>query len=470
MRRWVLPSKNSVWNVLSSVKLTIVLLFTLAASSILGTFIPQQRDPDAYLDQYGQTVFRVLDFLQVFDIYHSWWFQLLLLLLVLNLIVCSLERLSGTWKIVFSSQPTLNPERFRQQKNAREFTDPRSAPALLKIYEPHLKRSFSSVRLEDRDRSRCLYAEKHRWSRLGVYVVHASVLLMLIGGLIGSLFGFDGFATIPEGESISRVRAKNSQQILELGFELSCKDFQVSFYDSGQPKEYRSDLVLLKQGKPVYEKSIRVNDPLRYQGISVYQSSYGQVPQEHGRQSAPQEIDLTIEDKGSGEVYQISTRIGQENELPAGLGILTLIDYKPNFRLRGMDLGPCLLARHLQPEQEPVHLLLPLNYPKFDTMRQGAITISITGIRGGGSPSPAEPVYYTGLQIKKDPGVWVVYSGFILMIIGCFIAFFLSHQRVCVLITPENGHSRVLISGLADKNKLGMDKLVERLSRTLSTL
>ncbi|MFW6055329.1 MAG: cytochrome c biogenesis protein ResB [Thermodesulfobacteriota bacterium] len=458
-----------MWDFLASVKLTIFLLFTLAATSIVGTIVPQQKSPETYLEEYGPGVYRLLDFLNVFDMYHSWWFQLLLFLLVANLVVCSLQRLSSTWKLVFTRQTSFKPERFLGLKNKREFVDNRSPEELLKVFEPHMQRAFKDLHIQDQAGSRYLFGERLRWSRLGVYVVHLSVILMLIGGLIGSLFGFNGFATIPEGESVSRVRAQNSDQILDLGFELKCEDFEVSFYDSGQPKEFRSDLVLLSKGEPVYEKSIRVNDPLRYQGISIYQSTYGRVSPEHSGHSAPEEVDLMILPKASGKEYTLTARLGEKNELPAGLGTLTLVDYKPDFHFQGMELGPSLLARHTRAKEEPVYVLLPLNYPNFDKMRQAAVHFSVTRTRGGHVPeSPAEPVYYTGLQIKKDPGVWVVYSGFVLLIIGCFITFFLSHQRVCLAIVPVDGKSRVVVSGLADKNKLAMDRKVEQLSKALS--
>ncbi|MCF8039733.1 MAG: cytochrome c biogenesis protein ResB [Desulfohalobiaceae bacterium] len=470
-RRCLLHNKYSLWNSFASVKLTIVLLFTLAATSILGTVIPQQKDPEAYLRQYGEGVYRLLDFLNILDMYHSWWFQLLLLLLVANLVVCSLQRLSSTWKLVFTREPSFRPDRFRNLKNKQEFKDKRSADELLRVFQPHVQSSFPRTHLQDQDGSRYLFGEKHRWSRLGVYVVHLSVLLMLIGGLIGSLLGFKGFTTIPEGESVTRIRSQNTDEVIDLGFELKCEDFEVSFYDSGQPKEFRSDLVVLKQGKPVYEKSIRVNQPLRYQGISIYQSTYGRVPPEHSGQSAPEEIDLLLHHQASGKEYSLTTRIGEKNELPAGLGTLTLVDYKANFHLKGMELGPSLLARHSRPEKEPVYLLLPLNYPNFDKMRQAGVYFTVKKTRGGHVPeAPVEPVYYTGLQIKKDPGVWVVYSGFILLIIGCFITFFLSHQRVCVAVIQDEGKSRVVVSGLADRNKLAMDRKVEQLSRALPNL
>ena len=75
--------------------------------------------------------------------------------------------------------------------------------------------------------------------------------------------------------------------------------------------------------------------------------------------------------------------------------------------------------------------------------------------------------YYTGLQVIKDFGVWVVYSGFILLIVGCFVTFFMSHQRVCVEVASSGNKSKVTVSGFSNKNKLGMQQKVTHLSKKL---
>jgi cytochrome c biogenesis protein len=78
--------------------------------------------------------------------------------------------------------------------------------------------------------------------------------------------------------------------------------------------------------------------------------------------------------------------------------------------------------------------------------------------------------YYTGLQVTKDPGVWVVYSGFILLIIGCYITFFMSHQRLCIDIVKKGKKCRVMVSGTANKSKLGMQNKIKRISEKLIDL
>jgi cytochrome c biogenesis protein len=80
------------------------------------------------------------------------------------------------------------------------------------------------------------------------------------------------------------------------------------------------------------------------------------------------------------------------------------------------------------------------------------------------------PRYYTGLQVSRDPGVWVVYTGFILMIIGIYLTFFMSHQQVCIDVTSQGKKSRILVAGISNKNKLGMQKKVTKLSEHLNSL
>ena len=108
-----------------------------------------------------------------------------------------------------------------------------------------------------------------------------------------------------------------------------------------------------------------------------------------------------------------------------------------------------------------VFVLLPTRFPSFDGMRKGNVIVSVAGY---------DQRYYTGLQVSNDPGVWVVYSGFIMMIIGCFITFFMSHQRLCIEVTKKGGKSVVMVAGTANKNKLGMQNKIKKISQRLIDL
>ena len=114
--------------------------------------------------------------------YHSWWFQLLLLLLVVNILVCSIERLRVVIKIVFIKTPRFDISRFRRLTGREEFIDNRPAEQLINIYEPLIAGKFGYNRTEKTDTGFCIFAEKWRWTRFGVYIVHLSVILLVAGG------------------------------------------------------------------------------------------------------------------------------------------------------------------------------------------------------------------------------------------------------------------------------------------------
>jgi cytochrome c biogenesis protein len=203
---------NSLWKFFASVKLSVVLLLLLAVTSIIGTFIPQNESPEKYIKAFGEYFYKIFDIFNFFDMYHSWWFQFLILMLATNIVVCSVNRLSATWKIVFVKIPPFNISRFRKISKKEEFTINRSPEQLKIIYEQFVSRRFGYIRVDQTDKGFNIFAEKWRWTRFGVYMVHLSILLLLIGSLIGSIFGFDGYVNIPEGETASSISLRSSQQ------------------------------------------------------------------------------------------------------------------------------------------------------------------------------------------------------------------------------------------------------------------
>ncbi len=111
-------------------------------------------------------------------------------------------------------------------------------------------------------------------------MIHAGVLVIILGAVIGSILGFDGNVNIPEGGSADRIELRGGKGVMELGFSVMCDKFSVEFYDSGMPKLYKSDLSFLRDGQIQARGSLMVNHPMEFDGISFYQSSYGAVPGE----------------------------------------------------------------------------------------------------------------------------------------------------------------------------------------------
>ena len=461
---------DAIWEFFASIRLTIILLLSLAVTSIIGTLIPQNKPPMEYLQAFGEFRYRLFNALDFFDMYRSWWFRLLIVLLALNIIICSIERLAALSKILFVKNPKIKPSRFRQAKNKVVFETPHPASELKEHYAPIVRRGFSYFTAETSDNGIWLYVERWRWTRIGVYVVHLSVVLLLVGSLVGSILGFEGFVNIPEKESTSRIFLRNTGQAFQLPFEVHCEDFDVSFYDNGAPKEFRSSLKIIENGQTVIAKDIIVNDPLRYRGINFFQSSYGKMdsPHDPGDDVAPEEFDLRVIEKASGAAHTFTARVGERQEIPDGRGAFTILTYRPNLTFGGQDIGAGIEVELKLPGQEAQTILLPLHFPSFDKMRGGALFFSVTGQKQKDfKPQAAAERYYTGLQVTRDPGVPIVYAGFIVMLVGFVIAFFMSHQMVAVEITAQGQGSRVSVAGVSNRNKLGMERKVQRLAAQL---
>ena len=203
-----------VWDFFCSLKLTLSLLIGLALTSIIGTIVMQGPSRE-YLATLSETKIRLYSALGFFDMYHSWWFILLLYLLTLNLICCSIKRLPRVWKIVF--EPVLVMDERHEKtlgSNVRELKLPGSRDALKEKLVSFLKAEFATPTVTEHNGEYHLFAQKNRLCRLGVYVVHFSIIIIFIGALLGSFFGYKAYVNIPEGGSISQVQSRSGQTIL----------------------------------------------------------------------------------------------------------------------------------------------------------------------------------------------------------------------------------------------------------------
>jgi cytochrome c biogenesis protein len=441
---------DTIWNFFASIQLTIVLLLSLAISSIVGTLIPQNADPREYLKAFGEFYFRFFHALDLFDMYHSWWFQLLLLMLVLNIIVCSIDRLSANRKILLVRRPKFTFGRFKNAKFDKGVSLSRPPEKIEKRCQAFWQRKFGHVQFDTTENGFRLFGEKGRWTRFGVYVVHLSVVILLIGGMIGSLFGFEGFVNLAPGDATSQIRLRQSNQVLDLGFTVRCDDFIVSFHENGAPELFQSSLAIVEDGETVVEKDIIVNDPLRYKGVNFYQASYGPLP--------PKGAKLSFTSKATGMIYQREVLIGKQVALPESLGRFTLMRLDNAATFRGQQIGEAFVGILSAGGKQDQEVILPIRFPSFDKMRGGDVHIAVQ-----------EPLlnYFTGLEVSRDPGVWVVYVGFVLMILGCYITFFMTHQQFCIDVSREAEGSRVRIAGIANKNKLAIPRKVSALAEDL---
>lgn len=460
---------DALWRFFASLKLTVIILLTLAVLAGVGTFLPQNQSPADYFRAFGPFWYQILATLDLFDLYHAWWFRLLVMMLVVNIIICSVDRLQATWKVIFNRPRDLNLGKFRSRKSRIAFQITGAPDQLQGAIGQQVKRVVGRYRTFSADQGFVLAVDKGRWTRLGVYVVHLSVIVLLIGGLIGSMLGFEGYVNLPEQETINTIELRHSGLPQALPFALRCDDFKMQVYDTGAPREWRVWLTILENDREVAHKDIIVNDPLRYKGINIFLSSYGKLnePASAAIQAFDphEKIHLNFQSRASGMLYDKSALMNETVDLPEGQGTLVIKAFEAKGMFKDVEIGPTLIAELTPENGSPETIFLPLKAPKFDAMRRGALIISAAVKR-----EPQETRYYAGLQITRDPGVGLVYTAFILMIAGCFICFFMSHRQVVVEVLGQGDHCQVLVSGTANKNKLGLEAKLKRLTDRLKEL
>lgn len=440
---------TSLWKFFSSLKLTVFLLIGLAAVSIIGTVIPQGSPPPAeYLQTISQAKFDIYQKLGFFDMYHSWWFVLLLYLLTVNLVACTLRRLPHDWKLMTEQVPTLDEAREKSLPLSHTWKNKGNTGDLKRQASDILKAGFAAPLVTKVNDEYHLFAQKGRYSRLGVYILHAGIVVVFIGAIIGSLFGFRGNVWIDEGASVSTV-SSNKGVSLDLGFSVRCDSFSVTYYDNGAPKEFKSILTVSENGRTVIDKRpVIVNSPLTYRGITFYQSSYSP--------SGAPVFHLNVRDRKSGATSHIDVAQGETVRLPNGESLRAL-DYTQDVSQHIQQLsGPAVRVELLPRDGEARTILLLKSYSDFDDMRKGDQIFSLENI---------DVKWRTGLQVTKDPGVWIVWLGCILLVGGIFMAFFMSHRRVWVRI----GGGRLVFAGSAGKNqaafRAAFDDLAEKLKK-----
>jgi cytochrome c biogenesis protein len=434
-----------IYKTLANLRTGIVLLILVVITSALGTFILQRPATDAekMARAYSPETLLWLDRIGLTDVFHTWWFMTLLTLVSLSIVFVSLDRFPNSWR--FYARPFRKTDsHFRAALPNKVELPIRNAENGLNAAERALEKlGWPVERIADKS-GPSLYSERHRFSVMAVYVIHASLLLIFCGGIIDGIFGYNGFMALERGQQVNQIELRNGAK-KTLPFSIKCYGAGQENYPDGSPKKWWSKLAVVQDGKEIQMKEIVVNDPLVQSGLRFYQSTFGPTGKLDGLT-----LLATPENAASREV---NLRMNEPFDLDANTTV-TLAEYIPDFFIRDNQIfkrsdNPDNPAFRLQVKNkapgEDAKLWL---FPAYGETAQGQKTNYSFAFRD------VQMGYFTGLEVSHEPGQWLVWAGCLLMGAGLFVAFYMVHMRLWIAAVPDARGKLVLwIGGQANKNR-----------------
>ena len=457
---WETRILGRMWHFFTSVRLALVLILAITAAVFAGTMLDQvapsvRSDPAAYSQwltrvegTYGAFPTKVFDFFDMFNVFRTLWFRLLVGLLTVNIIVCTLNRWKGIWRTVFPPRIRMTDAFFQHARFNAKYMIEEPAGAAAAMVKKGLKHGRYRVSTEAEAGSVALYADRNRFSRFGTFISHLSLVLILAGTVVGGMWGLsDPEFIVPEG--ITRD--------VGLGTDLSVRleHFTDEYYVEGPPKDFRSELVILRDGEEVKRGTARVNSPLSYEGMKFHQSFFGQTAL------------MMVKAKDGTSLYDGPVPLAwqtREGNRPVG-----------SFTLGSENLEVWVIGPR-SGENDP---LVPAGEMRIEVYEStsGALRKATNLSQGteqdvsGLNFTFAREGRFTGLSVVKDPGVKIIWVASALMMIGLVMLFFMPHRRLwasCKEMPDGKTEVRLAMTGQRDSQVIAeFERVRQRVGKKL---
>jgi cytochrome c biogenesis protein len=451
--------RRKIWQILSSIKTGVILLIVVVILSAAGTLVLQRpvTEPDEMQRAYSPQMLSLLDKLGLTDVFHAWWFVALLILVSLSIIAASIDRFPNAWR--YFARPYKSPDRpFRRALPTQlQIPIPDEETGLVAAERGLHSMGFKPERVVGTDRL-SVFAERNRISEMAVYIVHASLLLIFLGGIVDALWGWRGYVSLTRGQQTSIVGLRDGKQ-KNLPFSIRCDGAGQENYKDGSPKKWWSHLAVVQDGRDVQKKEIVVNDPLVYSGVRVYQASYGPT----GKLDT---LSLTATN-ARGERKEVALSPDQNVALDTDATV-KLAEFIPDYVIRDNQV----YTRSTEVQNPAAHLVVTSKSGKevnfwlpplegFAENEQSPYQFEVQDLTMG---------YFTGLEVSHEPGQWGVWSGVVLMCIGLTLVFYVAHTRFwAVPARDEKGKLVLWVGGTANRNRDAFEQRFQRLAEKIKS-
>lgn len=458
-----------------SVRLGVTLLCLLGLACLVGMLVMQQT-VDGFENYYAaltpsqRFVYGKLGF---FNIYHVWYFNALLSLLSLNIILASIDRFPKTWTFVSKPQVTVPLRWLADQKHSLTLYRETEPPAE-KIADKLKAHGWRRVKVAEKNGVTFVFAESGVWNRLGAYAVHVALLTIFLGGFLTAQLGTTGNLPLAPGESSDLIREtvvdldRVSEVTKKLPFEISFTDIEQKLIKddgslaAGNTLDWITRFTITDEGE-THEAMVQMNRPFDYRGYRFFQASFTPV----GRARS-----ITLEakpaDGGQGEIL----RIGRDAAatLPDGTRI-RFDEFRGNFRIEPEDPNEDTTT---YPNPAAVLQVVP---PGGTVQTAYAFGPEMAGIPAARKPVAGYTYLLAGfekvsdrhvLSVQRDPGSTVVYVGFVGLFLTLAAVFLFSHQRVWVALEKlGDGTTRVTAAGNTNRNPNAFEERFNRFANDL---
>lgn len=458
-------------DMMCSVRLGVTLLVLLGLACLIGMLVMQQNVDgfDRYFAELTPAQRLVYGYLGFFDIYHAWYFNALLAVLSLNIVLASVDRFPKTWAMVSKPNIAVPIRWLREQKQTAEIELTGEIDTVTERVISHMKDAgWRRIKSEKKGVRTYIFGQSGAWNRFGAYPVHVALLTIFLGGFFTAQMGSTGQLPLSPGGQTDLMHEtvveldKANNITKRLPFEIACTDIQQKLIkkDGSISAMNTIDWITrftITDETGTHEAVAQMNRPFDYRGYRFFQASFTPV----GRAR-----NITLNAISDGREAQTVTIPRRGSVVLADGTQVEFAEFRGNFRIGREDLNEDT-SDYLNPAA-----VLNVTPPGGERHAAYAFGPQMANIPVANKPVGGYTFQLADfekaadqhiLSVQRDPGASVVYVGFLLLCITLVAVFFFSHQRVWVAVeAADDGNSNVILGGNTNRSTNAFDEKFRR--------
>jgi cytochrome c biogenesis protein len=298
-------------DLLGSMRFAISSLSILSVASIIGTLLIQREPFVNYVNQFGPFWAQMFEGAGIYEVYNAWWFLLVLTFLVASTSLCVFRNSPKMIREMRAWRESIRSQSLKSMRFNDELITTAEPTGMLKAQEQLLKQLGYKTKRDERSDGMMLAGKRGASNRLGYIFAHVGIVVVCLGGLLDSELplkittaflhktpiagtpsdelipasgklpegnpSYRANLFVPEGGrgGLATINVKDGRYIQELPFIMELKQFRVEYYSTGMPKLFASEVIMIdRETGARSEATIKVNEPLLYKGVAIYQSSF----------------------------------------------------------------------------------------------------------------------------------------------------------------------------------------------------